>query len=990
MKIWVSDRQDVWNVATIIDTMKDTRIIIKYQDGVESVITSKPDYPLLYGENDYENICDLCELNPLHEATVLESLRIRYKAGLCYTKAGITLLAINPFTELPHLYSAKKVKLYNNNCIKNKPPHVFAVAEQAHCNLKRQLGHVNQSVIVSGESGAGKTWTARCVMRYLATTAVSAEGFSPCSKICRIEKRILNSNPILEAFGNAGTTKNSNSSRFGKYIQLQLNRSNYIIGASIKTYLLEKTRVVRQGIGERNFHIFYQMLQGCSDEDRDQWGITETTEYHYLSRCEDYQHTNELDSDTLDTTKSAMHSVGLSQRQQNCIFQLLCGILYIGNIVFITDEELSSVPCDVDEYDLDCQLTIEKSSSLLGIDHNELLQCLTIRRITASHSRRKSVFMKPCSQVECVTRRDCLAKLLYSRLFNWLVEFINKNTSAHANSCHSFIGILDVYGFESFTNNSLEQLCINYANEKLQQHFVSHFLKAEQEEYKKESISWTYFNFTDNRPCLELLEGKISVFSLMTEECRLNRASDVRGFTDRVHNTLRGSAISKPHISVTTPAFVIAHFAGQVTYQTDSLIEKNKDSIPDELVELVKNSNNRFISEIFSSYSVDIQDDMSGSCKKGKQSDVTVVSKFKTSLDQLMAILNCTTPHYIRCIKPNNNCQPDLFNNQQVVDQLQACGVLETVNISKMGFPTRLTYADFIARYKVIVNTSESEQLNGMGLVTAIMESVFDEEDKENDSMTAQYGKMKIFLREGQLDQLESVRAKLLSRYVFTLQCAWRRYMKRKHQCILASSATVIQALWRGYQTRREIQQMNRAARIIQYAMLKYVIKKRRSTRKMLELDVSTSDESDASDASEESEISISFVSCDEDSTFTSIDSSLLSNTDVSQSLDEDLDLSLSSDITMDSTADFEPSFAPNHIYAGRFVHRASPMSLMNRFRTCTDAADEVSEDLEKSKQIKKQKTKSEMAINILTMPAVDVVLAATMVGLVFHGPLRF
>eukprot|EP00057_Strongylocentrotus_purpuratus_P018556 XP_011673030.1 PREDICTED: unconventional myosin-XIX [Strongylocentrotus purpuratus] len=360
--------------------------------------------------------------------------------------------------------------------------------------------------------------------------------------------------------GNAGTARNHNSSRFGKYIQLQFDRGSHIIGASIQTYLLEKTRLVHQADGETNFHIFYQVLSG---------------------------------------------------------------ILHLGNLEFTCDEEFD--PCELDaEVSRD---SLEHACRLLGLDLTSLTTSLVYRRITASHNKRQSVFMKPCSVEESGVRRDCVSKVIYARLFDWLVAFLNKHTSA--NQWHAFIGLLDIYGFESFASNSLEQLCINYANEKLQQHFVTHFLRAQQEEYEKEGISWDFCTFSDNQPCLETIEGKLSVFSLMNEECRLNRQSDPTSFEDKLLAAVESPFLTKAPMGHQQSAFTIKHYAGMVTYDSHGLIEKTKDPIPMELIEVLMASTNQFVTKIIQPEQDRLQEPPASQGVPTKASKHQLFSRFK-------------------------------------------------------------------------------------------------------------------------------------------------------------------------------------------------------------------------------------------------------------------------------------------------------------------------------------------------------------------------
>ncbi|MEE6514531.1 hypothetical protein FKM82_022735, partial [Ascaphus truei] len=412
---------------------------------------------------------DLTKVNPVTTATVLKCLQARYDTGVFYTNAGCTVVAVNPFQPVLKLYTSEVMKEYHSAPHPQEcKPHIFIVAEQAYRNVHSQIDPVNQSIIVSGESGAGKTWTSRCLMKFYTTVAAASTAHIDNETVERIESRVLDSNPVMEAFGNACTLRNSNSSRFGKYIQLQLSRTQQITGASIQTFLLEKTRVAHQTSKERNFHIFYQISKGATRDERAEWNLPEGATFSWLPNSE-----RNLEEDCFEVTKDAMLHLGIYQSTQNNIFKILAGLLHLGNIHF-SDSVDEGQPCEPLH---DAKGFIMTTANLLSIPFDELLEKLRIRTITAG---KQQVFKKPCLKSECDTRRDCLAKVIYAKLFDWLVTVINESICADSFRWNNFIGLLDVYGFESFPENNLEQLCINYANEKLQQHFVTHYLKAQQ------------------------------------------------------------------------------------------------------------------------------------------------------------------------------------------------------------------------------------------------------------------------------------------------------------------------------------------------------------------------------------------------------------------------------------------------------------------------------------------------------------------------------
>uniref|UniRef100_A0A671YHB8 Myosin XIX n=1 Tax=Sparus aurata TaxID=8175 RepID=A0A671YHB8_SPAAU len=587
----------------------------------------------------------------VYPLVVLKCLQARYSAKVFYTHAGCTLVALNPFQPIPDLYSLDVMKEYH--CAPQPQefkPHIFIVAEEAYRNVRGQLVPVNQSLVVSGESGAGKTWTSRCLMKYYATVAASSSVVKNQDTVERIERRVLDSNPIMEAFGNACTLRNNNSSRFGKYIQLQLDRCQLLVGASVQTYLLEKTRVACQPANERNFHIFYQMTKGATDEQRKEWKMSHGQRFAWLPNSEKTVEGWSLFLIFMHRITFILHIA----------LQILAGILQLGNVNFSSSSDESQT------------YFLQRAAELLCVPAEELQTCLRVRMLKAG----KQSVLKPCSQAECSVRKDCLAKVIYAQLFEWLVTFINNSICAEESTWCNFIGVLDVYGFECFHINNLEQLCINYANEKLQQHFVAHYLRAQQEEYVSEGLQWSFVKYQDNQSCLDLIEGSpVSVFSLLNEESRLNRASDAKTLRIRMEKELCNNGnISWDKFSK-EPHFTVAHYAGKVNYRIQGIVEKNKDPVPPELINLLQKSDNPLLHQIFTDKEAD-----NTTCKG--LSKVTVVSKFKNSLESLMKILHTTTPHYTRCIKPNPDCKPMTFEKEEVIMQLEACGIVETIHIS--------------------------------------------------------------------------------------------------------------------------------------------------------------------------------------------------------------------------------------------------------------------------------------------------------------------
>uniref|UniRef100_A0A8C7E343 Unconventional myosin-XIX n=1 Tax=Naja naja TaxID=35670 RepID=A0A8C7E343_NAJNA len=717
-----------------------------------------------------------------------------------YTKAGCSLVAINPFHPVQSLYSQELMKEYHTvDRLQELKPHIFTVAEESYRNVQSQIPLVNQSIIVSGESGAGKTWTSRCLMKFYATVAASSDIPEGSITVERIEQRVLDSNPVMEAFGNACTLRNNNSSRFGKYIQLHLNRSQLLTSASVQTFLLEKTRVSYQAPQERNFHIFYQIAKGATLEERREWDLLETAHFCWLPNSE-----KTLEEDCFDVTRKAMTHLGINSFTQSNAFKILAGLLHLGNIQFYESEDEAQL-CDLEDL---AKGFAETASRLLRVPGEQLLDTLRIRTITAG--RQRQVFRKPCLKAECETRRDCLAKVIYARIFDWLVSVINESICASNSVWNNFIGLLDVYGFESFVENHLEQLCINYANEKLQQHFVGHFLKAQQEEYAEEGLEWSFVSYQDNQTCLDAIEGNpVSIFSLLNEACRLNWTSNAAQFQSRIEIALsKNTCVSRDKFRK-EPNFIVSHYAGSVCYRIESMVEKNKDPVPPELVLLLQQSQDALLQKLFPVEETNTKPDENDAKTQAKPALVTVVSKFKGSLEQLMEILHSTTPHYIRCIKPNADCKAALFIKEEVLHQLEACGIVETVNISAAG-------KSLTPPIEEECDTLQSEVQDILWQVKSINPSVKPGETK-SPNLPIFCGKTKVFLTNSMVSIIQRVLERKTKCWLGMCVCgirmnfakigfcnikAVRQWLARKHFQRLRKAVRIIKQTWKKWKTK--------------------------------------------------------------------------------------------------------------------------------------------------------------------------------------------
>ncbi|XP_018563166.1 unconventional myosin-Va isoform X1 [Anoplophora glabripennis] len=806
-KVWIPHPEKVWEGAELLEDYKPnkTTLSVATDEKENKVLNVKSEKdlpflrnpPILIGEND------LTSLSYLHEPAVLYNLQVRFcQHRDIYTYCGIVLVAINPYDDLP-IYDTDTIQTYRGQAMGDLDPHIFAVAEEAYTKLEREQR--DQSIIVSGESGAGKTVSAKYAMRYFATVGGSATE-------TQIEKKVLASSPIMEAIGNAKTTRNDNSSRFGKFIELQFNKQFHINGASMRTYLLEKSRVVFQAPDERNYHIFYQI---CSARQRlPHLHLVHQNNFHYLNQGESPDVSGVDDLDSFEETIHALNLLGFSEAEQNDMFKILAAILHLGNIEFSeciieTENEQDQEGCAIKPGDKHMKVL----SDLLGIDEEEMRLWLCTRKLVSM----REIFMKPMSVEEAAVSRDALAKHIYAELFNWIVLVINKALETDTPR-HKFIGVLDIYGFETFETNSFEQFCINYANEKLQQQFNLHVFKLEQEEYIREGIEWKMIDFYDNQPCIDLIETKLGILDLLDEECRMPKGSD-GSWTEKLYSKcMKYSHFAKGRFG--SSSFVINHFADKVQYESNGFLEKNRDTVIEEQINVIKASKNHLVKMLFASESQKLAPPGTKvkvvAAKPAQTSQRThkksVGSQFRDSLNLLMSTLNATTPHYVRCIKPNDSKAAFEYNPKRAVQQLRACGVLETIRISSAGFPSRWTYVDFFYRYRVLCKFKDIIRNNMQKTCETILKQYIKNPE------VYQFGKTKIFFRAGQVAYLEKLRAEKLKRCCIMMQKTVRSFIWRKKYLRIKKSTLLIQRYSRGFLARRLASNLRRerAAKTIQ------------------------------------------------------------------------------------------------------------------------------------------------------------------------------
>ncbi|TYI16406.1 hypothetical protein ES332_A08G252700v1 [Gossypium tomentosum] len=773
--VWVEDPDEAWIDGQVTKiTGKDAQI----QTTNGKTVTEKLSkiYP-----KDLEappgGVDDMTKLSYLHEPGVLQNLKTRYELNEIYTYTGNILIAINPFQTLPHIYDSHMMQQYKGAPFGELSPHVFAVADVAYRAMINESK--SNSILVSGESGAGKTETTKMLMRYLAFLGgrVATEGRT-------VEQQVLESNPVLEAFGNAKTVRNNNSSRFGKFVEIQFDKHGRISGAAIRTYLLERSRVCQVSDPERNYHCFY-LLCAAPAEEVEKYKLGKPQSYHYLNQSRCYELVGVSDAHDYLATRRAMDIVGISEKEQEAIFRVVAAILHLGNIVFAKGKEVdSSVPKD-DQ----AKFHLNTTAELLMCDVKALEDALCKRVMVTP----EEVIKRSLDPQSATVSRDGLAKTLYSRLFDWLVDKINNSIGQDPNS-NFLIGVLDIYGFESFKANSFEQFCINFTNEKLQQHFNQHVFKMEQEEYTKEKINWSYIEFVDNQDVLDLIEKKPGgIVALLDEACMFPKSTH-ETFANKLYQTFKNhKRFIKPKLSRTD--FTIAHYAGDVLYQSDQFLDKNKDYVVPEHQDLLGVSKCPFVAGLFPP----LPEETSKSSKFS-----SIGSRFKLQLQQLMETLNSTEPHYIRCVKPNNQLKPAIFENQNIMQQLRCGGVLEAIRISMAGYPTRKPFFEFINRFGLLC----PEALEGNYDEKAACQKILEKAGLEG----FQVGLTKIFLRAGQMAELDARRAEVLSSAAKTIQCRIRTHISRRRFLAVRKASVDIQSICRGVLACKFYQNMRRQA----------------------------------------------------------------------------------------------------------------------------------------------------------------------------------
>ncbi|KZO94356.1 putative nonmuscle myosin heavy chain b [Calocera viscosa TUFC12733] len=762
----------------------------------------------------FDRVDDIADLTYLNEASVVHNLRLRYGSNAIYTYSGLFLVAINPYQTLP-LYTDAIIDQYRHRRRDEVPPHIFAIAERAwvHMNEEREC----QSVLITGESGAGKTENTKKVIQYLASIASEAyaapstpthsrtsSAVVPHSPIPRshssnssiasmglrglglLERQILQANPILEAFGNAQTLKNNNSSRFGKFVRISFSSDSSISGAEIDWYLLEKSRVTFRHEGERSFHVFYQLLEG-GGAFRDALLLEGGAgDYEYLNKSRSFVDGVD-DKEEWRQLKTALDIVGFTNSEQLDLFRIISAILHIGNLTMISTRSVEQTA-----FTSESQPVLEKICHLLGLPSQEFPKAVLRPRTKAG--REWVTQQRTADQVK--DELASLSKILYERCFGSLVERINKALD-RPSSKSTFIGVLDIAGFEIFETNSFEQLCINYTNEKLQQFFNHHMFVLEQEEYSRESIEWDFVNFgLDLQPTIDLIESRdpIGILSCLDEECIMPKASDIT-FTSKVHALW--AEVGHPGSAKYAPTrfeqgFVIQHYAGKVEYRTDGWLQKNKDPLNDNLTRLLATSSEKYIAGLFAEYAEDATATPVSKKRVKKGAFRTVGQRHKEQLSQLMNQLQATQPHFVRCIVPNSLKKPGKLDIPLVLDQLRCNGVLEGIRIARLGYPNRLPFAEFRQRYEVLTpGVIPRGYMDGRKASTKMIDSL------DLDPAIYKIGTSKVFFKAGVLADLEEKRDAHLFDVFSRFQAVARMFSARRQMRKVLNRANAIRTIQR-------------------------------------------------------------------------------------------------------------------------------------------------------------------------------------------------
>ncbi|KAJ7346032.1 hypothetical protein JRQ81_001982, partial [Phrynocephalus forsythii] len=728
-------------------------------------------------QSSVEGVEDMSMLGDLHEAAILLNLHQRYQKDHIYTNIGSILVSVNPYKPIAGLYDEAAINLYRQHCLGELPPHIFATASECYSCLWRR--HDSQCILISGESGAGKTESTKLLLKFLSAMSQTSLGGPASERSTHVEEAIMESSPVLEAFGNAKTVYNNNSSRFGKFIQLHFSQHGHIQGGRVTDCILHN-RVVHQNPGERNYHIFYALLAGVSGEQKEALFLLEPKSYRYLNQSGCVTNENLDDRELFSKVLTALEVMGFSSEEIRDIFKLLSGILQLGNTEFMTAGGAQ----------ITTKTVLNNASELLGLDTFQLSEVLTQR----SMFLRGEEISSPLTVEQAADSRDSLAMALYSQCFSWIIGRINSKIKGKEN--FKSVGILDIFGFENFQVNRFEQFNINYANEKLQEYFNKHIFSLEQLEYNREGISWEAIDWMDNAECLDLIEKKLGLLALVNEESRFPKGTDST-LLEKLHSQ-HGS--NQYYLKPRVIDFQFCMMSG-------AFWRKNRDTFRDDILNMLKDSRLDFIYDLFERVSSGSSED---TLKMGTQRRrPTVSSQFRDSLHSLMATLSTCNPLFIRCIKPNLEKASNLFRPDVVLKQLRYSGMLETVKVRRAGFPVRRLFQDFLLRYKMLLkNRSSSDEAKAT--CKAFLQT-YDLAQRE-----WKLGKTKVFLKEALEQKLEKAREEELRKAATIIRAHILGYMARSRYRRVLASVVIIQKNYRAHFWKKSLQHLKASAIVLQ------------------------------------------------------------------------------------------------------------------------------------------------------------------------------
>eukprot|EP01084_Bolivina_argentea_P058897 107503_1 len=688
--VWVPDDIEVYVAGRIIENGEE-KVIVELESGEEREVNKRK--LISMKKSSLQRIVgDLTLLDEMSIPLILHCLRKRFESGKIYSAIGSILISINPYTQLD-LYTPKMIRKYRNSLEEHRevPPHVFVVADAAYKGLTFEKG-LNQSIVISGESGAGKTEATKQCLSYLGAVAGSVAG---------VEKKVFDANPILEGFGNAKTVRNNNSSRFGKYVEIYMNKHLQLMGGKTTNYLLEKVRVSKQGESERNYHFFYMLSKGCDRNLRKELELKSPDNYIICTQGSCVQVPGINDKNDFEEINQAFNTLQFNNKLIYSIFKLIAGILHIGNVTF--DVVKSSFNDDTCSISKKTYFEIEITSKLWQINCKKLIKGITHKALVMPGNKTVETGL---NVINAIDQTGSLIKFIYSKLFDYLVIQINKSMEPKS-KIYKSIGLLDIFGFEIFNKNSLEQLCINFCNEKLQQLFNFTVFKLEERIYKSENIGVDHVPFIDNQVILDLIEKKPKAILPMLDEEGITPGGSEDKYKMKLLSTFGGNKYFRKYIKDDN-CFVLSHYAGDVVYDINGFMEKNKDILDEGLLLLLSNSKELIFKTIFNE---------SKTKTTSHKRKMTLSAQFRIQLNKLMQTLRATQPHYIRCIKPNDNKEPLSFIPRHCFEQMTYSGVFEAVKIRKGGFPFRLKHNEFVSRYKCILEEEAKENtslLNGI------------------------------------------------------------------------------------------------------------------------------------------------------------------------------------------------------------------------------------------------------------------------------------